>query len=81
MKQTTFFPIYSIHSDLVKSALGLKDSRSIEKFFNEARIKVHDIGGKKCVMCEDLLTITKPNPQVFRYEAQSDFSKEIDDLE
>ena len=70
MKQPIFFPFYSIHSDIVRVSLGLKDVRSVEKFFKEAGITVHDIGGKKCVMCEDLLAVTKPKPQVFQYKGK-----------
>lgn len=42
-----FIPFYNIHSDLVKTALGMKDTRSIERFFRRAEIKIHEIGGKK----------------------------------
>lgn len=80
MNHIILFPFYNIHSDLVKTALGMKDTRSIERFFRRAEIKIHEIGGKRCVLCEDLLAVTKPKPQVFQYEPQSNFSREIDDL-
>lgn len=83
MKSAVFFPWYNIYSDLVKSAIGLKDNRSIEQFFNEAGIKIRDIGKKKCVTCEDLLNVVSvKNKQVFmNYEARSELSKQIDELE
>jgi hypothetical protein len=82
MKNAIFFPFYSIHSNLVKAAIGLKDSRSVEQFFREAGIAVRDIGKKKCVSCEDLLNAMKNNKQtIMRYEAKSDFSKQLNDLE
>lgn len=77
MKQPIFFPFYSIYSDIVKTSLGLKDNRSIEKFFKEAGIKVYDIGEKKCVLCEDLLAVTKPKPVIFRYTPQSELERQI----
>lgn len=81
MKQAIFFPLYNIFSDLVKTSIGLKGSRSIEKFFKDAGIEVHEVGKKKCVTCEDLLKAVS-NKQVFiRYEAQSELSKEFDKLE
>lgn len=80
MEHPLYFPFYCIYSDIVKSALGLKDSRSIEGFFVRAGVTVHIIGGKKCVMCDDLLNLTKPQPVIMRYEAQSDLSREIDRL-
>lgn len=81
MKHAVFFPLYNIYSDLVKTAIGLKDNRSVEQFFREAGIKVHEVGKKKCVTCEDLLSVAK-NKQVFiKYEAKSELSKQIDDLE
>jgi hypothetical protein len=78
MKQLIFFPFYHIYSDIVKTALGLKDTRSIERFFKGSGIKVHDIGGKKCVTCEDLFYVTKPKTQIFRYKAQGKNAKKID---
>ena len=80
MKQTVYFPVYNIYSDLVKTAIGLKDSRSIEKFFIEAGVKIHDIGGKRVVMCQDLLGLTSNTKVFLNYEAKSSFSREIDDL-
>lgn len=81
-RTVTFFPLYSIYSDLVRVALGLSDTRSIMRFFREAGIKVHVIGKRKCVTCEDLLNVVKNNkPVAFRYEARSDLSKQIDDLD
>ena len=81
MKNAIFFPFYNIHSDLVKTAIGLKDNRSVEQFFREAGITVREVGKKKCVTCEDLLNVSK-NKQIFmKYEAQSDLSKQIDNLE
>lgn len=79
MKHPIFFPFYSITSDLVKTAIGLKDNRSVEQFFNEAGIKLHDIGKKKCILCEDLLSVTKPKPAIFTYKSK--ISRKIDDLE
>lgn len=82
MKSAIFFPFYNIYSDLVKIAIGLKDNRSIEQFFQEAGIKIMDVGKKKCVTCEDLLNVVKNNkPVVMRYEPQSDISKQISELE
>lgn len=81
MKHAIFFPLYNIYSDLVKTAIGLKDSRSVEQFFQEAGIKVHEIGKKKCVTCEDLLNVLKGKAIVMRYEAKSDLSRTLDDLE
>lgn len=75
MKHPVFFPVYNIYSDLVRTAIGLKDTRSIEKFFEEAGIKVHDIGGKKCILCEDLLNITKPKPQVYERKLRKELSQ------
>ncbi len=81
MKSVIFFPFYNIHSDLVKTAIGLKDSRSVEQFFREAGIKVREIGKKKCVTCEDLLNVSKNKPVFMEYEARSELSKQIDKLE
>lgn len=81
MKHPIFFPLYNIHSDLVKTAIGLTDNRSVEQFFREAGIRVREIGKKKCVTCEDLLKVTKGKQAIMRYEAQSELSKQIDDLE
>lgn len=81
MKHTIFFPWYNIYSDLVKTAIGLKDNRSVEQFFREAGIKIRDIGKKKCVTCEDLLNVAKNKQVIMKYDAQSDLSKKIDDLE
>lgn len=82
MKHPVFFPLYNIYSDLVKAAIGLKDTRSVEQFFQQAGVKIHDIGNKKCVACEDLLNIlTRKKQVVFKYEAQSELSKQIDKLE
>jgi hypothetical protein len=81
MKNAIFFPFYNIHSDLVKAAIGLKDSRSIEQFFREAGITVREIGKKKCVTCEDLLNVSKNKPVLMKYEAQSAISKQINNLE
>ena len=80
MKSEVFFPIYSIHSDLVKTSLGLTDNRSIEKFFREAGIKVHEIGKKKCVMCQDLLNLITEKPVIMSYKPQSNHSQEIFDM-
>lgn len=81
MKHVIFFPFYNIYSDLVRTAIGLKDSRSVEQFFREAGIKIYEIGKKKCVTCEDLLNVAS-NKQVFmNYEAKSELSKQIDNLE
>jgi hypothetical protein len=82
MKNAIFFPFYNIHSNLVKTAIGLMDNRSVEQFFREAGIKVHDVGKKKCVTCEDLLNLVKINKLVvMRYEPQSELSKQINELE
>jgi hypothetical protein len=81
MKHAIFFPLYNIHSDLVKAAIGLKDNRSVEQFFLEAGIKIREIGRKKCVTCEDLLNIVKNKQVIIRYEGQSNLSKQIDKLE
>lgn len=81
MKQAIFFPLYNIHSDLVKTAIGLKDNRAIEQFFKEAGIEIHEVGKKKCVRCEDLLNFAKNKTVFLNYKAQSDLSKDIDDLE
>lgn len=81
MKHAIFFPLYNIYSDLVKTAIGLKDCRSVEQFFRNAGIKVHEVGKKKFVTCEDLLRVTTNRQVVMRYEAQSELSKKIDDLE
>lgn len=77
-QQVIYFPIYHIFSDLVKTAIGVNSSRSIERFFRDAGIKVHDISGKKCVTCEDLLALGKDNKQrIMEYEPQSDLSREL----
>jgi hypothetical protein len=82
MKHAIFFPLYNIHSDLVKTAIGLKDNRAVEQFFREAGVVVRNIGKKRCVTCEDLLSITtKKQVVIMRYEAQSELSKQIDELE
>jgi hypothetical protein len=81
MKHAIFFPLYNIHSVLVKTALGLKDSRSVEQFFRAAGIKIREVGKKKCVTCEDLLSVTKDKQVIFKYEAKSALSKQIDQLE
>lgn len=80
MRQTIFFPFYHIYSDLVRTALGLKDSRSVERFFKEAGIKIYEIGNRKCVVCEDLLSVTKPKPVIFRYEGKSEISRKLDEM-
>lgn len=80
MKSEIFFPIYSITSDIVKTSLGLQDPRSIEKFFREAGIKIHEIGKKKCVKCEDLLNLNTEKPVIMNYKPQSKHSKEIFDM-
>lgn len=81
MKHAIFFPLYNIFSDLVKTAIGLKDSRAVEQFFRDAGVKIHDVGKKKCVTCEDLLNVVKNKQVIIRYEAKSELSKKIDDLE
>jgi hypothetical protein len=81
MKHAIFFPLYNIFSDLVKTAIGLKDNRSVEQFFREAGIKVHELGKKKCVTCEDLFSVTKDKQVIFKYEAKSALSKQVDQLE
>jgi hypothetical protein len=85
MKLPVFFPFYNIYSDLVKTALGLKSNQSIDQFFSDAGLKVVQIGNKKCVICEDILILLKPDllrlRGSLRYEAKSDFSKKIDELE
>ena len=78
MKQPVFFPLYNIHSDLVKSAIGLKDNRSVEQFFREAGVEVRDVGGKRMVTCEDLVNISKPQPVFVTYKGKS---RKFDDLE
>lgn len=81
MKHPTFFPIYSIHSDLVKTALGLKDNRSVEQFFKVAGIKIHQLGNKKVITCEDLLNVTtKVNAAASTYEPRSDMARGLDDM-
>lgn len=81
MKQPVYFPLYSIHSDLVKTALGMKDVRSVEKWLEEAGVPVVQIGNKKMVTCEDLLNAKPDSTQVLAYyRSKSDFSKQIDDL-
>lgn len=81
MKHAVFFPLYNIYSDLVKTAIGLKDSRSVDQFFHDAGIKIHEVGKKKCVTCEDLLSVVTKKQVIMRYEAKSELSKKIDDLE
>jgi hypothetical protein len=81
MKHAIFFPLYYIFSDLVKTAIGVRDSRSVEQFFHDAGIKIHEIGKKKCVTCEDLLNAIKNKQVIMRYEAKSELSKKIDTLE
>lgn len=81
MKTPIFFPFYNIHSDLVKTAIGLKDTRSIEQFFINANIKITLIGKKKCVTYDDLMNAVKPTPVVLRYEPKSTLSKRIDEIE
>lgn len=81
MKNAIFFPFYNIHSDLVKTAIGLKDNRSVELFFRDAGIIIREVGKKKCVTCEDLLNVLKKKQVYMKYEAQSDLSKQIDNLE
>lgn len=83
MNNIVFFPLYNIFSDLVKAALGLKDTRSIEQFFRAAGVKIHLLGTKKCVACEDLLNVVSGGhqKQATPYEAKSKFSKRIDELE
>lgn len=81
MKQAVYFPLYNIYSDLVKTAIGLKDNRSVEQFFEDVGVKVHEFGKRKCVKCDDLLGVTMNKPVFMTYEAQSDLSRKIDDLE
>jgi hypothetical protein len=81
MKHAIFFPLYNIYSDLVKTAIGLKDNRSVEQFFKDAGIKVHEIGNKKCVACEDLLNLGNAKQVFESYQARSELSKRIDNLE
>jgi hypothetical protein len=81
MKHAIFFPLYNIYSDLVKTAMGLKDNRSVEQFFKEAGIQIHEIGKKKCIRCEDLLNIVKNGMTIIEYKAQSKLSKRIENLE
>ena len=81
MKHTIYFPLYNIHSDLVKTAIGLKDNRSVEQFFKEAGIEILDIGKKRCVKCEDILNVARGRISYMKYEAQSELSKQIDNLE
>lgn len=81
MKHAIFFPLYNIYSDLVKTAIGLKDTRSIEQFFRDAGVRIHEIGKKKCVTCEDLLNIIKTPQSVMTYAAKTEISKQIEDLE
>lgn len=76
-----FFPLYNIHSDLVKTAIGLKDNRAVEQFFKAAGIEILQIGTKRCVRCEDLLNFGRSKEIFSPYEAKSKFSKEIDELE
>lgn len=70
-----------IYSDLVKTAIGLKDIRSIEQFFRDAGVKIHEIGKKKCVTCEDLLNVVKNLRAVMKYVGKTNISKQIEDLE
>lgn len=79
-KHAIYFPLYHIYSPLIKASLGMKDTRSIDSFFRKADIKVYDIGGKKCVTCEDLLNVTKPKPAIFRYKTKSGIDKELDEM-
>ena len=81
MKEPIFFPFYNIHSDLVKTAIGLTDNRSVELFFINAKIRITPIGKKKCVTYDDLMNATKPSPVVLRYEPKSQLSKRIDEIE
>lgn len=80
MKTFIFFPFYNIHADLVKAALGLNDNRSIENFFQKAGVPILMIGNKKCVSCEDLMSVFKKKPVIMRYEAQSELSRLIDEI-
>lgn len=79
MKLPTFFPFYNIYSDLVKTALGLKSNQSIDQFFSDAGLKVVQIANKKCVTCEDIMTLLRPEIMNLkgglRYEAKTDFGK------
>ncbi len=59
MSKVVYFPIYNIHSPLVKAALGMKDPRSVERWMREAGITIKEIGGKKMISCEDLIEATK----------------------
>lgn len=81
MKHAIFFPLYNIHSDLVKAAIGVKDNRSVEHFFLNAGVKIRMIGKKKCVTYDDIVSVVSmKKPPVLRYDAQSELSRMIDEL-
>ena len=76
-----YFPIYDIRSDLVKSALGLKDNRSVEKWLNAAGITIHNIGTRRVVKCEDLFNVSTNESKGFvPYESKGKYSKQLDEL-
>lgn len=81
MKTATFFPYYSISSDIVKAALGMKDKRSIAKHFRSAGVEIFKVGTLECVAAQDLFEVSN-NRKVFVSSQSSKKSgvKEIDDL-
>jgi hypothetical protein len=82
MKHPVFFPFYNIYSELVKTAIGLKDTRSIDQFFKDAGVEIRLIGKKKCVTCEDLLNVlTKTQVVVMEYVARTPLSRKIEEME
>lgn len=80
MKTPVYFPIYNIHSDLVKTALGLRDNRSIEKFMETAGVPIKLIGNKQCVFCEDLFNVidSKSRSRLGAYDESDDYHKSLE---
>jgi hypothetical protein len=80
MKQPTFFPYYSIHSDIVKVSLGLKDERSIRKHFEAAGITIRHIGGKEVVYTDELINASGSQEHFVNYTPIGQSSKKLDVL-
>jgi hypothetical protein len=80
MKTPTLFPYYHIHAEIVKASLGLKDSRAIRKHFIQAGIDIKMIGGKECVMAEDLVNAGENQTVFVNYTPKSKSGKTLNDL-
>ena len=81
MKHPVYFPLYNIQSDLVKTALGLKDNRSIEKWLQQVGINIQEVAGKKLISCEDLMRAPRGfSKSLTRYSAISNEAQEINNL-